>query len=207
MARCRRSSTPDRQLQLQPVGGPSGSPPSTQWPRISLPARSEAERQHCPPPGVPPHHLPGDDRRTRMLTDSDRFAFTTRRHHAFASIGNAYDAVQCDEAIRTGDTLIVLAEEVVGIAMTWLFAVTQAHGNLHALSAPPSRSPSAAMSCARVTRSAPTARSNAAPAATPRSSCPCRAGAARQARSIPRRSATSSGAGRVRSPRRTIRPL
>ena len=37
-----------------------------------------------------------------MLTDSERFAFTTRRHHAFASTGNAYDAVQCDEAIRTG---------------------------------------------------------------------------------------------------------
>jgi hypothetical protein len=43
-----------------------------------------------------------------MLTDSERFAFETRRHHAFASTGNAYDATQCDEAIRTGDTLIVL---------------------------------------------------------------------------------------------------
>lgn len=31
-----------------------------------------------------------------MLTDSERFAFTTRRHHAFASTGNAYDAVQCE---------------------------------------------------------------------------------------------------------------
>lgn len=30
----------------------------------------------------------------------------------------------------------MLAEEVVGVAMTWPFAVTQAHGNLHALSAP-----------------------------------------------------------------------
>lgn len=68
-----------------------------------------------------------------MLTDSERFAFTTRRHHAFASTGNAYDAVQCDEVIHTGDTLVVLVEEVIGIAMTWPFAVTQAHGNLHAL--------------------------------------------------------------------------
>ena len=59
-----------------------------------------------------------------MLTDSERFAFETRRHHAFASTGNAYDASQCDEAIKTGDTLIVLAEEVVAIAMTWPFAVT-----------------------------------------------------------------------------------
>lgn len=71
-----------------------------------------------------------------MLTDSERFAFTTRRHHTFASTGNAYDAVQCDEAISTGDTLVVLTEEVVGVAMTWPFAVTKAHGHLHALSAP-----------------------------------------------------------------------
>ena len=71
-----------------------------------------------------------------MFTDSERFAFETRRHHAFATTGNAYDASQCDEAILTGDTLIVLAEQVVAIAMTWPFAVTQAHGNLHALSAP-----------------------------------------------------------------------
>ena len=71
-----------------------------------------------------------------MLTDSERFAFDTQRHHAFASAGNAYDAAQCDEAIRTGDTLVVLAEEVVGIAMTWPFAVTNAHGKLHALACP-----------------------------------------------------------------------
>ena len=71
-----------------------------------------------------------------MLTMSERFAFTTRRHHAFASTGNAYDATQCDETIQTGDTLIVLAENVVGVAMTWPFAVTTAQGKLHALSAP-----------------------------------------------------------------------
>jgi hypothetical protein len=71
-----------------------------------------------------------------MLTMSERFAFTTRRHHAFASTGNAYDATQCDETIETGDTLIVLAEAVVGVAMTWPFAVTTAQGKLHVLSAP-----------------------------------------------------------------------
>jgi hypothetical protein len=71
-----------------------------------------------------------------MLTDSERFAFETRRHHAFASSANAYDASQCDEAILTGDTLIVLAEQVVAIAMTWPFAVTETCGKLHALSAP-----------------------------------------------------------------------
>ncbi|AYO75932.1 hypothetical protein [Sphingobium yanoikuyae] len=69
-----------------------------------------------------------------MLTDSERFAFETRRQHAFASTGNAYDATQCDEAITTGDTLIVLAEEVVGVAMTWPFAVTAVCGKLHAMS-------------------------------------------------------------------------
>ena len=71
-----------------------------------------------------------------MLTDSERFAFETRRHHAFASTGNAYDATQCDEVIKTGDTLIILAEGVVAIAMTWPFAVTKECGKLHALAAP-----------------------------------------------------------------------
>lgn len=71
-----------------------------------------------------------------MLTDSECFAFEIRRHHAFASTGNAYDASQCDEAIKTGDTLIVLAEQVVAIASPKPFAVTEACGKLHALSAP-----------------------------------------------------------------------
>ena len=70
-----------------------------------------------------------------MLTDSERFAFETRRHHAFTSTGNAYDATQCDEAIKAGDTLVVLGEGVIGIAMTWPFAVTAACGKLHAVSA------------------------------------------------------------------------
>ncbi len=90
-----------------------------------------------------------------MLTDSERFAFETRRHHAFASTGNAYDATQCDEAIKTGDTLIVLAEQVVAIAMTWPFAVTETCGKLHALSrrAPARASP---ISRARSTSARPT---------------------------------------------------
>ena len=54
-----------------------------------------------------------------MLTDSERFAFETRRHHAFASTGNAYDATQCDEAIKTSNILIVLAEGVVERARDW----------------------------------------------------------------------------------------
>jgi hypothetical protein len=59
-----------------------------------------------------------------MFTNSERFAFDTRRHHAFATTGNAYDASQCDESIKTGDTLIVLPERVIAVAMTWPFAVT-----------------------------------------------------------------------------------
>lgn len=70
-----------------------------------------------------------------MLTDSERFAFATRRIHAFEVTGNAYDASQCDEAIRTGDTLLVLSERVVAVAMTWPFAVTAECGKLHAVAA------------------------------------------------------------------------
>lgn len=43
-----------------------------------------------------------------MLTDSERFAFSAWRIHAFASTGNAYDAVQTDETIAARDTLLVL---------------------------------------------------------------------------------------------------
>lgn len=71
-----------------------------------------------------------------MLTASERFAFQTRRIHAFATTGNAYDAAQCDEAIRTGDTLLVLGEGVVAVAMTWPFAVTAECGKLHAVAPP-----------------------------------------------------------------------
>lgn len=68
-----------------------------------------------------------------MLTDSERLAFTAHRIHAFETTGNAYDATQTDEAIETGDTLLVHAEGVVAVAMTWPFAVTTAHGHLHSM--------------------------------------------------------------------------
>ena len=68
-----------------------------------------------------------------MLTDSERFAFLARRLHGFATTGNAYDACQCDEAITTGDTLIVLTEGVVGLAWAWPVAVTAQPGNLHSI--------------------------------------------------------------------------
>jgi hypothetical protein len=60
-----------------------------------------------------------------MLTDSERFAFTARRIHGFASTGNAYDATQTDDRIASGDTLLILPEGVVGVAHCWPFAVTR----------------------------------------------------------------------------------
>ena len=71
-----------------------------------------------------------------MLTDSERFAFSAWRIHAFASTGNAYDAVQTDETIAAGDTLLILDERVVGVAMTWPFATTAEPGKLHAVCEP-----------------------------------------------------------------------
>lgn len=71
-----------------------------------------------------------------MLTDSERFAFSAWRIHAFASTGNAYDAVQIDETIAAGDTLLILDERVVGVAMTWPFAITAEPGKLHAVCEP-----------------------------------------------------------------------
>lgn len=71
-----------------------------------------------------------------MLHDPARFAFAARRHHASATSGNAYDATQTDERVSTGDTLIVLAEQVVGVACTWPFAVTAIAGALHQVNAP-----------------------------------------------------------------------
>ena len=71
-----------------------------------------------------------------MLTGSERFAFSAWRILGFASTGNAYDAVQTDETIAAGDTLLILDEGVVGVAMTWPFAITAEPGKLHAVSEP-----------------------------------------------------------------------
>ncbi len=61
-----------------------------------------------------------------MLDDSDRFAFTPTRIHAFDTSGNAYDATQTDERIVNGDILLILTEKVVGIAYTWPYTRLQA---------------------------------------------------------------------------------
>lgn len=54
-----------------------------------------------------------------------------RTVHFFDSTGEAYDATQCDEAVRDGDILVIESEGVIGIAHTWPVAVTQAYGRLH----------------------------------------------------------------------------
>jgi hypothetical protein len=44
--------------------------------------------------------------------------------------------VQTDETIAAGDTLLILDERVVGVAMTWPFAITAEPGKLHAVCEP-----------------------------------------------------------------------
>lgn len=51
--------------------------------------------------------------------------------HTFSDTGSAYDACQCRDDIKSGDILIIREEGVIGIAGTWPFAITMAHGNLH----------------------------------------------------------------------------
>ncbi|EAT07488.1 hypothetical protein SKA58_19695 [Sphingomonas sp. SKA58] len=65
-----------------------------------------------------------------MLTDSERFAFIPTRIHSFETSGNAYDACQTDDAIKTGDLLLILPEKIVGLAYAWPVAVTLEYGKL-----------------------------------------------------------------------------
>lgn len=51
----------------------------------------------------------------------------------FYSTGEAYGAVQCRDEIRDGDVLVIEREQVVGIAHTGPFALTEKYGDLHTL--------------------------------------------------------------------------
>ena len=51
--------------------------------------------------------------------------------HKFETTGEAYDATQCDPKVQKGDFLFIPSEGVIGIAETWPFALTKAHGALH----------------------------------------------------------------------------
>ncbi|MFD7769877.1 hypothetical protein [Streptomyces sp. NPDC059787] len=57
--------------------------------------------------------------------------------HRFDDTVQAYDATQCREDIRNGDVLVIESERVVGFLDTaWPIAITEAHGEFHALKTP-----------------------------------------------------------------------
>ncbi|MFI2031419.1 hypothetical protein [Streptomyces buecherae] len=51
----------------------------------------------------------------------------------FHSTREAYDACQVREDIQDGDVLVIEQENVIGIAHTWPFALTEDSGELHTL--------------------------------------------------------------------------
>jgi hypothetical protein len=51
--------------------------------------------------------------------------------HQHQDTEDAYDATQCREDHRTGDTLLIEEEGIVGIVYTWPVAVTVEKGSLH----------------------------------------------------------------------------
>ena len=55
------------------------------------------------------------------------------RTHVFYHTDEAYDACQCDDTLKDGDVLICTSEQVVGLVGTWPVAVTQRHGQFHAV--------------------------------------------------------------------------
>lgn len=58
------------------------------------------------------------------------------RAHTFDSTGDAYNATQCDESIKSGALLLIESEHVVGLAGTWPIAVTVELGELHGVTDP-----------------------------------------------------------------------
>lgn len=52
---------------------------------------------------------------------------------AFSSSSTAYGHCQWDEEIKTGDTLLICGEGVVGLAWTWPLAVTVKDGEFHTI--------------------------------------------------------------------------
>src|SRR5262245_60811880 len=58
---------------------------------------------------------------------------TNMTTQTFRGTGEAYDATQCRDEIKNGDTLLIEAEEVIGLAWTWPVAVTAKAGHLHSI--------------------------------------------------------------------------
>lgn len=71
----------------------------------------------------------------------------TNKAHLFDSTGEAYNACQCNSEIKTGDTLVIGSEGVVGLADTWPFAVTDESGDLHSVNREAATPSSHAYSC------------------------------------------------------------
>lgn len=57
--------------------------------------------------------------------------------HTFDNTTDAYDATQCNEEIKDGDVLVIESEQVIGIAYTFPFALTEYIGELHVTIANP----------------------------------------------------------------------
>ena len=58
---------------------------------------------------------------------------TTYGIHTHRDTEDAYNATQCREDHKTGDTLLIERERVVGIVYTWPVAVTVETGGLHSV--------------------------------------------------------------------------
>ena len=57
--------------------------------------------------------------------------FHDTRTWVFSSTGEAYDACQTNDEIETGDLLLCVGDQVVGLADTWPVAITAKAGHLH----------------------------------------------------------------------------
>jgi len=132
-ARCRRSSTPDR--PTTPLTGTSRGSPSRARPRMS-PPRGLRRNAGLPPARRSASSLPGAIWRSRHADRQRTFRLRNPAPSRLREHRQRLRRIAVRPAIKTGDTLIVLAEQVVAIAMTWPFAVTATSGALHALSAP-----------------------------------------------------------------------
>ena len=51
--------------------------------------------------------------------------------HYFETTVDAYDACQCDDNLKDGDTLVIANEGVVGVVNCWPMAVTAIKCSLH----------------------------------------------------------------------------
>ena len=53
--------------------------------------------------------------------------------HEFTSTSDAYDKTQWCDDVTNGDVLWIPSENVIGVAATWPYAITEERGYLHGL--------------------------------------------------------------------------